>query len=286
MNDSQLPALYQVSDSLALKAQKFFFLILKSHLFFLVIGAALSFIPVEHRYWALLQFAILVLALMCSIALAFYRPEQKWFRARATAESVKTISWRYACRAEPFNASDLEASRTFGEKLQDILQQNHSLSDRLLKKPELRHITPEMRKIRGASLDDRKIYYDDKRICDQLDWYQKKARHNKRKARYFISVLISANLMAVLFAWLRYSYGGTLWPIDISLTIAASLLTWWQAKRFSELAATYSLAAIEIGIIRESALLPHDEASFSDFVLDSEAAFSREHTQWVARRSL
>ena len=54
-------------------------------------------------------------------------------------------------------------------------------------------------------------------------------------------------------------------------------------ERFSELAASYALAAHEIGIIREQANAV-SEAQFSTFVADTENAFSREHTQWVARK--
>ena len=58
-----------------------------------------------------------------------------------------------------------------------------------------------------------------------------------------------------------------------------------QAKRFSDLAASYALAAHEIGFINEQAgRVGNDEEKFSSFVADAETAFSREHTQWVARR--
>lgn len=38
--------------------------------------------------------------------------------------------------------------------------------------------------------------------------------------------------------------------------MAASVLSWMQAKRFSELAASYALAAHEVGLIKEQSLLP------------------------------
>ena len=57
-----------------------------------------------------------------------------------------------------------------------------------------------------------------------------------------------------------------------------------QAKRFSELAASYALAAHEISLIADQALTPATAYDFSVFVGDAENAFSREHTQWVARK--
>ena len=59
-----------------------------------------------------------------------------------------------------------------------------------------------------------------------------------------------------------------------------------QAKRYSELAASYALTAHEISLIREQALNPSTEEEFSKFVSDAENAFSREHTQWSARRDI
>jgi hypothetical protein len=78
----------------------------------------------------------------------------------------------------------------------------------------------------------------------------------------------------------QYQY----FPTDILIAIAASLLTWMQAKRFSELSASYALTANEIGIVREQADDLVSDGTLSSFVGDSENAFSREHTQWVARK--
>ena len=59
-----------------------------------------------------------------------------------------------------------------------------------------------------------------------------------------------------------------------------------QAKKFSELAASYTLAAHEINIIKSLSLEEMTEEEFSIFVGDAENAFSREHTQWVARKDI
>ena len=74
------------------------------------------------------------------------------------------------------------------------------------------------------------------------------------------------------------------WPTDVLVAIAASILSWMQAKRFSELASSYSLAAHEISLINEQSLRSTTDNDFSIFVGDAENAFSREHTQWVARK--
>ena len=55
-------------------------------------------------------------------------------------------------------------------------------------------------------------------------------------------------------------------------------------EMMQELAASYALAAHEIGLIRQQSLLPSTDDEFSLFVGDAENAFSREHTQWIARK--
>ncbi|MBD3715705.1 SLATT domain-containing protein [Klebsiella pneumoniae] len=72
-------------------------------------------------------------------------------------------------------------------------------------------------------------------------------------------------------------------PISILTTIASSLVGWIQVKRYSELSASI-LTAHEIGVIKEQASYVSSESDFSSFIRDAETAFSREHTQWIARR--
>jgi len=66
--------------------------------------------------------------------------------------------------------------------------------------------------------------------------------------------------------------------------MASSIIGWTQIKRFTELASAYTLTAHEIGIVVTSLDEATDERSFSNVVNESELAFSREHTQWVARQ--
>jgi hypothetical protein len=68
-------------------------------------------------------------------------------------------------------------------------------------------------------------------------------------------------------------------------TSASAALTWLQAKKHNELSLSYVLAAQEIVLIKGEALSVNSEKKLSGFVLDAENAFSREHTQWVARKS-
>ena len=287
MQEQDFPALYRSSDDLSLESQTHFFRALKLHLVLLVIAALLSITNFPHWSIAVFQLLALLGALSCSIYLFGRRPDRYWYAGRAVAESIKTITWRYVCRAEPFQCHDPIARSDFQRTLKAIVDQNKDVAQSLTNHLEAPQITDVMTEMRTRPLEERRAIYAASRINDQLTWYAKKAAFNRRTSNGFFWALIVTNAVAVLCAILRIKFVDVpFWPTDIFVAIAASLLSWMQAKRFSELAASYALAAHEIGLIREQSLLPSSDEEFSQFVGDAENAFSREHTQWVARKDV
>ncbi|AVA15771.1 hypothetical protein C3E99_03320 [Sphingopyxis sp. MG] len=83
----------------------------------------------------------------------------------------------------------------------------------------------------------------------------------------------------------HYPEGWSVWPAEPLLVAASAAIGWIQIKKFNELASAYSLTAHEIGIIQTRISDVTTESEFSEFVNESERAFSREHTQWVARQN-
>ena len=287
MKEEDFPALYRSADELSFVSQTHFFRVLKSHLVLLVVAAVLSIVSIPHWSIAALQLLALLGAMFCSIYLFSKRPDRYWYAGRAVAESIKTITWRYVCRAEPFQSYDTIAKSDFQQRLKEILDQNKDVAQAHTNHLDAPQITDVMAQMRSRTLDERKAIYTASRIKDQLTWYAKKAVLNKKTSNGFFWALIATNGVAVLCAILRITFVEVpFWPTDIFVAAAASLLSWMQAKRFSELAASYALAAHEIGLIREQSLQPNTEKEFSLFVGDAENAFSREHTQWVARKDV
>ena len=285
MQPENFPGIYKSADALSASSQKKFFGVLALHLSLLVIGAALSAINNPSILTVIAQVVVLLGALFCSIYLLGTRPERKWYSARAVAESVKTVTWRFGCRAEPFASDDNVSEAHLREVLRKIVEQNSDITRALTRYLMDHQVTLEMRAMRSQSLADRKNTYKSDRIENQLAWYAGKAEVNSRAATKSFLFLVIVNALAVLSALLRIKcLDASFWYTDILVAAAASLLSWIQAKRYSELAASYALAAHEIGIIREEALAPNSEDEFSKFVADSENAFSREHTQWLARK--
>lgn len=286
MLENEFPSLYRSANELSIRSQSKFFSALLIHLLALVIAAILSVVNIPHWSVAMLQIISLLTALGCSIFLFIVRPERLWYGARAVAESIKTVSWRYICKAEPFHEDNI-AKKVFNQKLRSIIDQNKDVCKVLTEYLNEAQVTEKMQSIRSKTLMDRKDIYLNYRIEDQHSWYATKSKFNKMKARHLILLLILINIFAVFCAFLRLIYIDVVfWPTDIFVAIAAGLLSWIQAKRFSELAASYSLASFEISIIKGEADQPTNEKDFSKFVSDTENAFSREHTQWIARKDV
>jgi hypothetical protein len=287
MHDQDFPALFRSADALSAKSQRNFLRALSFHLITLVIAAGLSAIPVQHWASAAAQLVALLSALACSIFLFSVRPDKSWYAARAVAESIKTITWRFVCRAEPFQVDDETATASFKNALKQIVTQNTEVCKAFTHELGGDQITKQMLDMRSRSLEDRKSRYASGRIADQLSWYAKKADFNSRRANLFFWILIAVNIAAVIFGILKIGNPEvTIWPTDVLVAIAASILSWMQAKRFSELAASYALTAHEISFIKADAMKWLTNESFSTFVGDAENAFSREHTQWVARKDV
>lgn len=285
MQNSDFPGLYQSADTLSGNAQKYFFGALFSNLLLLVLAAFASVINYPHWIAALIQCLLLLLALASSVLLAWKRPEKLWYSGRAVAESIKTMTWRYVSRAEPFDKSDDESRSLLISRLRDVVQQNPGISNQLISHASAPQVTDTMTQMRAEAFHQRRETYIEDRINDQLKWYNRKATFNSTAAKFFFAGLIIANLIALgcaasKIANPQFQY----FPTDVFITVAASILTWMQAKRFTELSASYALTANEIALIREEAFQLGTDEELSKFVGDAENAFSREHTQWEARK--
>lgn len=286
MDEHNFPALYRSADALSKQQQAIFLISLGSHLLLLVIAAAFSVFYVASPAIAYAQAACLLLTVFLSIFIGYHKPDRNWYNARAVAESVKTLTWRYMMRAEPFQATDETSLRAFQKKLKEVLEQNQQALGLLSSNLADRQITEAIRSHREAPFEERKDLYIKDRIDDQCGWYARKANFNRKRARLFFAVLVLSNVVALSLSVYRIiEPAAQFFPTDIFVAFSASLLTWIQGKRYSELAASYALTAHEIGIIRDQAV-DVSESQFSVFVADTENAFSREHTQWVARKDI
>lgn len=284
---STLPGLYQSADKASLKAQNTYYFWLKSYLFLLVLAALVSFLCPNDPYGALASALLFLVTLGILIALRVQRPDDLWYNGRAVAESVKTRSWRWCMRAEPYqDCENIElVSKKFINDQKSILNQNRSLSEILESVSGINDpISHVMKEIRGLPTTERLEIYKKQRIDNQANWYALKSQFNKRRAKQWFWVSVLFHIVAI--GMLLYRIKDPLFslPVEVVATAAGAVLTWLQAKKHNELNSSYALAAHEIVLIKGEALSIKSEKDLSEFVLDSENAFSREHTQWTARK--
>ena len=217
------------------------------------------------------------------------RSEDEWYRARAIAESVKTSSWRFMMKGAPyFDAVSVEqVKKEFRNLLRSILSEHKDLGHEFGGDiSETDQITSKMCEVRNFDLQARIDFYRKFRIDEQRSWYASKSAENRKKGKIWFGILIGLQAIAVVLLVLRVAYPDfRMWPTEVFIVAAGSSLTWIQMKRFRELASSYGLTAQEIGIIRGEIEGIENETDFIEFVKDSENAFSREHTQWVARKT-
>ena len=285
MNHSEYPALYQSASDLSQRAQNAFYRAFLAHMALLALATGISVINSPIPEVAILQAITLFGALGCAIYLYFARPDRHWYSGRAVAESIKTITWRYISRAEPFNNSDVIDRHAFGIKLRAIIEQNKDVAGLLTTHLDGVQISNAMENHRNNSPNERLDYYRTQRIVDQQTWYAKKSSaNNKMVNKYFLALIVTIGI-SIFFSIAKVRFPNVpYWPTDFFVTLAAGLLSWIQAKRFQELSASYALAAHEISLIREQSSLPMTNEDLSKFIGDAENAFSREHTQWIARK--
>jgi hypothetical protein len=152
---TDFPAVFQVADRQALHTKRSYLLAARANLLLILIGAISTSWAVESAEGRSLLAIIGALSLSLGLLLSLYvkltDAEKTWFAYRAVAESIKTMSWRYLTRAEPYNAdsSIKHADQSFGEQLGLILQMPRNPRATLTGDESVgEQITATMRKIR------------------------------------------------------------------------------------------------------------------------------------------
>ncbi|MBC55316.1 MAG: hypothetical protein CL814_00070 [Confluentimicrobium sp.] len=282
----EYPALYDSANNGSLKAQNRFLRTVRFEYFLLFCVSVASATRGMSGINPLLITLLLVVLAGLFVFKIFKRLDQDWYRCRALAESVKTSTWRFSLRAHPFeDTSSIEIPKAnFRNLLRDILQANRHIAANL-ETSVTEQVTESMIKIRKLPLDQRMNYYVKNRIDEQRRWYSKKSRANRNALAFWVAATIVLYVVAAIF--LNAEELGLPWAtlaFDPLIVVVTSALGWLQMKRHGELMASYNLTAHEIGIIRGNSEAVKTEEELSDFINEAELAFSREHTQWVARR--
>lgn len=289
MDFSDYPALYKSADSGSNKAQARFLWTVRSEYFLLVLLALASSSAVKYSGAWVISLLLASLLTMLLIYRFFSDNDIQWYRCRALAESVKTASWRFACRAHPYESVDdvKAAVRNFLSDLNAIRTDNEFIGKALDERfADLDQITGEMFRVRGLPVEERLNFYLEERVQDQREWYAKKAKYNKTRKRAWFGIMILSYLCVFGSIVAGHFSIFETEPLTNALVVGiTSSIGWIQVKRHGELSVSYLLAAHEIGSLIQRKDEVDSEEALSDYVNTAELAFSREHTQWAARAS-
>ncbi|MBR0555764.1 DUF4231 domain-containing protein [Ciceribacter sp. L1K23] len=283
------PALYVNADRASIKWQRTYLRMLLGQYFFILLAGCLTILPSSPYLRE--QTAIYLICVLIAAVLLLYmtvkKPQKEWYETRALAESIKTLTWRFIMRSGPFSNDGAkhpprQAFKVFLDEL--VRSDGSALTADLAFGPQ---ITAEMEKKRALTLSDRKDVYLQYRIRDQLSWYRRKSHFNRRRSNLFSATCVLLYMLGVGVALYQLAMGTLVvqWVSEPLLVTAAGIIGWMQAKRYEELAASYALAAHEIAQIEHNLETVTTEAEFDAFVAEAEVAFSREHTQWIARQT-
>jgi len=255
----------------------------------LFIASILSIGYFESQNYYILSALIFVFSLAAFGFRALSKPEQDWYKSRALAESVKTLTWRYIMRADPFvDARDVGVPRReFRDHLHEIFRANQDIAQKIDNEWSADdQITQAMDAFRRYPLLERVQKYRIDRIIEQRDWYRRKSIYNKKKAKNWVISGSVAYATAIVLVLSRIAYPQFQpWPIEPIIVFASSAIGWMQIKKFNELVAAYTVTAHEIGLISPKIDAARSEEELSEAVNEAELAFSREHTLWIARKT-
>lgn len=279
------PALLKSAEAESAESQKLFFLARAGELISLAAAAALALAPLD---WAgqlgpITTVVMFMIALVVQVSRVGNRAERRWYDARAAAESIKSASWQYAVGGEAFRVSDPMADTVFVERIREALHGLKHLSFGA-GPAECAAATESMRRLRQSSQVERFSAYQRHRISDQVDWYRRKADWNRTRSRVFGGITIGVEFLALGLGLLRVAGIVDVDLLGVAATVAAGLVAWSQAKNYTLLAESYAVTSHEILLAANSIKEEASETAWAQSVHDAEAAFSREHTLWSARR--
>lgn len=282
--DLQYPGLFTSVDTAAAGQQRQFFALKAIELSALAAGALVGTLAVDDLWGAAGIAALLCFVLAVGIRLsgAGRSAEKRWYDARAAAESIKSLSWQYAVGGEAFRKGDIDPDGAFVTHLRQVLHAVPRLDVPATDASAV--VTDDMRGLRAADQDERCRRYREARIDDQVAWYARKARSNRRRSRAWSAVVATLELAAVAVGAARIRGSIDIDLLGVFAATSAGLIAWTQAKNYTQLSESYAVTSHEVGLVAASVRAGVSEEAWAQSVHDAEAAFSREHTLWLARR--
>ncbi|GGI95240.1 membrane protein [Saccharopolyspora subtropica] len=287
LDHGDYPGLFQAADAASLHQQRSYLRGVRFRLVLTVAAAVLAAFTLRIGGAGIDVFALgtalaFVGAMVIQLALVGSRPDQVWYEGRALAESVKTLTWRYAVAAQPFPAGDEQADVEFVKRIQAM---HRDLPNVHLGPTTAPPISERMRELRAAPLAVRKEAYLTGRVLDQQDWYATKAVYHQQRARIYRTTMLVMEVVGVAGALAKATGVVDFDLAGIVAAMVSAVAAWTATRQRAATATAYVVASHELGVIRDLIDRDLDEQQWSAAVVDAESAISREHTMWHANRA-
>jgi hypothetical protein len=289
LNPADLPSTFRAADDAALRGQRSAVRWRKAQLVLLLVAAGAGIVPRDSSGFQLASTIAIVafaFALVYELARASSVPEGTWYRGRAGAESIKTVSWKYAVGGLPFPIGESRADQRYVDTLAGIVRALSDVDWSLGGQEQTTQITDGLRNLRSSPLEDRIAVYRRDRIADQRRWYHSKAVAARRGSRQFSLLVTVATAIGLGAALAQLLGAGDLGIAGVAASAAAAAAAWTQFRQHDAIASAYAVAARELTLADESLATCQDEKLWATLVEESEAAISREHTMWAAKRDI
>lgn len=286
-DQSDLPALYTSTDKTASNAKRAH---TRYHLWahiLLAIGAVAGAMPAKFAagptWLSSAPAAISTIALVSGFVLALHASKDtssgRWYAARAAAERVKSMTWKYMMLAEPYHEAD--ADLRFIDHVSGLIDTNSRTG--VVAPTTDTQITPRMQEIRGLPPAERSQHYLTNRAEEQQKWYNRRTKEHECALKYLRISTLSANLIAVVVSIFALVYGSGLAYVGILTTMASSSMSWTLLRRDAELSNRYAHASQALAAARSALPDTQTEASLQRLVKRCESIFADEHAEWLAR---
>jgi SMODS and SLOG-associating 2TM effector domain 3/SMODS and SLOG-associating 2TM effector domain 1 len=279
--EQHLPTLFRSAEDVSTGGRRRFERLTGSMLVLLVIAAAGGL--VEQPWGGWVSAAAFAVSVLIPLLWVYDKARTAWYDGRAGAESVKSISWKYAVGGEPFGVDRPRAEALYFDTLQALVAEFGRLSSEVAG-PATAPDVAALSDVRQASLEERRSLYRDRRLAEQRAWYVRRAGEHRAVAGRYGWAVVVVQVLGVAGAVLKGIDVVDLDLLAVPATIAAALTAWIAVGDHRHVARTYDFAVLELETVLGREASVADEASWAVFVADAEAAMGREHGMWLARR--
>lgn len=273
MKKEEYPCYYLSVDKDSIDNQRYFFLIVLAEYL-------LSFLIVfETTFFKNIEVLLILFLLSVSVFLLriFTKFDRKWFKSRAYSESIKSMTWKWIMSSRN--------EKEFKVQIDAFILNNHIVLNPYTSHDDL--ITVEMRKIKELQDSEKYLYYRENRITDQEKWYKRKIIYNKKRFVMISSLTVIAYTLAIVYLIHNLKNGVKSDKYyDLIVIFCTLLLSWANIKKYNELIEAYTITLNDIVVLKNNILSFEEVDDFNNYIDDCENAFSREHTQWYARKKL